>query len=256
MRAGRRFLPDRQSPRLVRARSGDRTELFTEAVGTPPPVYGERWIDSGGHSFRSFEPGRSKLSAAIVHDWKGPIPTERETWLYLGAASGTTASHIADLVGAEGRVFALERSLRPFARLLALAERWPNVLPILGDARSPREIGRFFPPVDGIYADVAQPDQVEILRRCAELALDGAGGAVLLALKTSSMGRELDAPGHLAVAERELRSVVDLAPSVRLDPFHKGHYFVGGTAGPALFGPGAVRPATASPGPRPVRRRP
>jgi fibrillarin-like pre-rRNA processing protein len=256
MRAPRRFLPDRHSARLVRTRTADRTELFTETVGAPPAVYGERWVESGGRAYRSFEPGRSKLSAAIVHDWNGPLPSEGERWLYLGAASGTTASHLADLVGPNGRVYALERSPRPFARLLALAERWPNVLPILADARSPREFSRFVPPVDGLYADVAQPDQVEIVRQCAELVLDGSGGGVLLALKTSSMGRELDAPGHLAAAERALRAVVDLAPSVRLDPFHKGHYFVGGSAKEAMFRPAAVRPVTSSRAPSPARRRP
>ncbi len=39
-------------------------------------------------------------------------------------------------------------------------------------------------------------------------------------------------------------------------PVPQGALLRRGTAGPALFGPGAVRPATASPGPRPVRRRP
>ena len=255
MRAARRFVPDRRSPRLVRSRSADRTELFTEAVVAPPPVYGERWVDTGSHAYRSFEPGRSKLSAGIVHDWTGPIPTEGERWLYLGAASGTTASHVADLVGPAGRVYALERSPRPFARLLALAERWPNLLPILGDAREPRGYGRLVPPVDGVYADIAQPDQVEIVRRNAELFLGGAGASVLFALKTASMGRDREAAAHLKAAERETALGVDLAPSVRLDPFHKGHYLVGGRARPDVFGPRTARPVTLSRGPRPARPR-
>ncbi len=253
MRAPRRFVPDRHSPRLVRTRSADRTELFTEAVGMPPPVYGERWVDTGARSYRSFEPGRSKLSAGIVHDWAGPIPAEGERWLYLGAASGTTASHIADLVGPSGRVYALERSPRPFARLLALAERWPNLLPILADAREPRTYAPLVPAVDGVYADIAQPDQVEIVRRNAELYLGRAGGSVLFALKTASMGRDRDASAHLAAAEREIAAGVDLAPSVRLDPFHKGHYLVGGRGRPELFRPRGARPVTLSHGPRPAR---
>ncbi len=256
MRTPRRFERDRKSPRLVRSRYTDRIEILTEASGPLPPVYGERWVHSGPLTYRSFEPGRSKLSAGIVHDWTGPLPSEGQRWLYLGAASGTTASHLADLVGPSGRIYALERSPRPFARLLALAERWPNLLPILADARLPRVYSRLVPPVDGLYADIAQPDQVEIVRNNAELFLEGPGAAVIFALKTASMGRDRTAPAHLAVAERELASSVELAPSVRLDPFHKGHYLVGGRARTELFGVRRSRPVTLSRAPRPARRRP
>jgi fibrillarin-like rRNA methylase len=229
VRARRKFVPDRRSARLLRANLGDRTELFTEAVGAAPPVYGERWVHDGKRSFRSFEPGRSKLSAGIVREWTGTIPRLNDSWLYLGAATGTTASHVADLVGPAGRVYAVERSARPFARLLALAQRWPNLLPILGDAREPRELSALVPAVHGVYADIAQPDQVSIVLANAELFLDGPGASVVIALKTASMGRERDPAGHLAAAERELATAVDLVPSVRLDPFHRGHYLVGGT---------------------------
>src|SRR5271170_1536686 len=208
MRAPRQFVADWKSSRLVRSRSVERTELFTESVGTPPPVYGERWVDTGSRTYRSFEPGRSKLSAGIVHDWTGPLPLEEERWLYLGAATGTTASHIADLVGPSGRVYALERSPRPLARLLALADRWPNLLPLLGDARDPRSYGWLVPPVDGVYADIAQPDQVEIVRRNAELYLSRPGASVVFALKTASMGRDREAAGHLLAAEQEISPTV------------------------------------------------
>ena len=256
MRAPRPFVPDPRSPRLARRTREDRTELFTEASGAPPPVYGERWVSVGSRAFRSFEPSRSKLSAALVHGWTGPLPVPGDSWLYLGAASGTTASHLSDLVGPDGSVYAVERSPRSFARLLSLGERWPNLLPVLADARAPRTYSRFVPPVHGLYADVAQADQVEIVRRNAELYLRGPTAALLIALKTASMGRDREAPAHLAAAERALRSGADLAPSVRLDPFHKGHYFLGGRARPELFGGAATRPVTLSRGPRPARRRP
>lgn len=228
MRAARRLVPDPKSTRLRRARVGDRTELYTESVGELPSVYGERWVHFEGRAYRTFEPGRSKLSAGLVHGWVGPLPLPGERWLYLGAASGTTASHLADLVGPEGRVYAVERSPRTFARLLTLAARWPNVLPILADAREPRTYSALVPPVRGLYTDVAQPDQVGIVRANAELFLDTTGAAVVLALKTSSMGRHRTAAAHLAEAEGEVAQFVRRAPTVRLDPFHKGHFLLGG----------------------------
>jgi fibrillarin-like rRNA methylase len=255
MKAGRKLLPMPESPRLARARVGERLELWTEAVGSMPPVFGERWVESDGREYRSFDPSRSKLASAVLKGWTGGLPVPGERWLYLGAASGTTASYVADLVGPSGRVYALERSLRPFSRLVSLAGRWPNLLPILGDARAPRTYSGLVPPVDGVYADIAQPDQVAIVRGNAELFLQGPGTRVLVALKTASMGRELAAAGHLARSEEELRPVLHLAPSVALDPFHRAHYLVGGRVRPTLFGGGTVRPTKLSLGRSPVRPR-
>jgi fibrillarin-like pre-rRNA processing protein len=245
MRVARSLRPVRESPRLVRREGPERTDLWTETVGVPPAVYGERWIESDGRDYRRFEPGRSKLAAAIARGWTGDLPRPGERWLYLGAASGTTASHVADLVGPAGRVYAVEKSVRPFARLYALSGRWPNLLPILADAREPRTYSDLVPNVDGLYADIAQPDQLSIVRRNAELFLAGAGSPLLIALKTASMGRDRAPAGHLAHGEAELESVVDLEPSVKLDPFHRAHYLLGGRSRPALFGEpdvGTVRP--------------
>jgi fibrillarin-like pre-rRNA processing protein len=231
MRPGRSFRPYEDSPRLLEVNRAERRELWTEAVGDPPPVYGERWTDFEGRPYRLFEPGRSKLAAAVVRGWTGDLPAPGECWLYLGAATGTTSSHVADLVGPEGRVYAVERSVRPFARLLALAERWPNLRPILGDARDPLAYSSLVPPVDGLYADIAQADQLEIVLKNAELLLTGDGARLLIALKTASMGRHRSAVGHRELAERTLAETTSLFTSVPLEPFHKGHFMVGGRWG-------------------------
>jgi fibrillarin-like pre-rRNA processing protein len=233
MRAGRSFRPFEGSPRLLESERKDRKELWTEAVGELPPVYGERWTEVDGRRFRLFEPGRSKLAAAVAKGWTGDVPRPGERWLYLGAASGTTASHVADLLGPEGRLYAVERSIRPFARLLALADRWPNLLPIFADARDPASYAALVPPVDGVYADISQPDQLEIVVRNAELLLSGDGGKVLVALKTPSMGRDRTASSHREAAERSLANRLALVPSVSLEPFHRGHFLVGGRWGTA-----------------------
>jgi len=255
VRTAHRFAADPASPRLWRRQVGDRVELWTEPVGELPAVYGERWTEFDGHPLRTFEPARSKLAAGIHGGWSGPLPRAGERWLYLGAASGTTASHVADLVGPGGDVFAVERSLRPFARLDRLAARWRNLGPVLGDARTPDAYADLVPPVDGIYADIAQPDQVAIVRRNVELLARAAGAAVLIALKTPSMGRERTAPRHRERAEVELAEFVDLAPAVRLDPFQRAHYLVGGTWSPGGGGRAApvIRPR---PGTRRGPRRP
>lgn len=204
----------------------DRRSVFwTRALATPPEVYGERTAEREDGTFRRLDPARTKLGAALARGYAGRIPRAGEQWLYLGAASGTTASHVADLVGPGGAVFAVEKSVRPFARLIALAQRYPNLLPVLADARDPRSYSGAVPIVDGIYADVAQPDQVAILRENGRWFLRRSGVA-LVALKTPSMGRAAGGREHLTRAVASLSDVGEPGPPVGLEPFHKGHYFV------------------------------
>lgn len=258
MRRARPFEPV-AGTRLAVRRSEERDEWWTETVGQPPAVYGERWASFGPATFRSFEPARSKLAAALARGWDGPLPRPGESWLYLGGASGTTASHVGDLVGPDGAVYVVEKSVRPFARLVAVAERWPNLLPILDDARDPESYADLVGEVDGIYADISQPDQTGLVLRHAELYLPPRGGTVLLALKTPSLGRERGPGAHLTAAEDRLAARFDLDPSVRLDPFHRGHFFLGGRGGavarPVRTTTEPRRARSGAPA-RPFRRRP
>ncbi len=223
------------APRLFVREEDRRPVFYTATVATgDAPVYGERWIDTESATLRRWEPGRSKLSAALVRGYEARLPRPGDRWLYLGAASGTTVSHIADLVGDKGRVFAVERSLRPFARLLQLADRFPNILPIFGDARRPEAYQGDVRAVDAVYADVAQPDQVEILLANARRLL-GPDGTVLLALKTASMGRERDPRQHVEAALAQLSPMIEMDRPIGLEPFHKRHFLLAGSPTRRLF---------------------
>jgi fibrillarin-like rRNA methylase len=220
---------------LHEIREGDRIVPATEALATPPDVYGERLLPVRSGWWRRWDPYRSKMASALVNGYRGPLPQWGERWLYLGAATGTTASHLADLVGPDGAVYAVEMSLRPFSRLLRLAERYPNLLPLLGDARRPDDYSAWVPPVDGVYSDIAQPDQVPIARRNAELFLR-AGQPVLLALKLSSLGRDRNSEALAERALAELRPFRPLAPPLALEPFHRQHRFVAARVGTTSSG--------------------
>ncbi len=249
--------PDRPravAEHLYRRDEDRRPEFWTEGLGEPLSVYGERIAFVEGRPLRRWEPYRSKLGAALARGWSGPIPSAGERWLYLGAATGTTASHVADLVGREGRVYAVERSLRPFARLLRLGERYPNLLPLLADARRPEAYLDRVPPVDGLYLDVAQPDQVDLALANARHFLRGSG-ALLLALKTSSMGREKEPRGHLAEALARLEGPWEVEETIPLDPFHKRHYLIGARPTRALLAAPSAPGVTRRAAPRAGRER-
>ncbi|HTT26453.1 MAG TPA: fibrillarin-like rRNA/tRNA 2'-O-methyltransferase [Thermoplasmata archaeon] len=231
-------------------------EYFTRALGTTPSLRGEPLVEVEGRPFRRFEPTRSKVAAALVLGWDGPIPGNGEAWLYLGAAAGTTASHVADLVGATAPVYAVEPSVRPFLQLLAIAETYPNLLPILGDARRPESYGGTVPLVDGIYCDVAQPDQPEIVAANAAAFLRP-GGRVLFVVKTASLGREPNAAAGLRQALDRLPDSLRPVASRSLEPFHRRHYLVAaehaGTSSsvpppPPRPAGGRIRPRSVRPG--------
>jgi fibrillarin-like pre-rRNA processing protein len=246
-----RLSPVRGEPRLFSREEDRHLAYFTLAAADDGrPVHGERLVVTNDGVFRRWEPSRSKLAAALAKGYVGALPRLGESWLYLGAASGTTASHVADLVGPAGTVYAVERSLRPFARLFGVAQRYPNLLPILADARHPLTYEGDVPMVDGLYADVAQPDQVGLFLDNAREFLRPTGSA-LLALKTASMGRGREARGHLEAAEATLRASFDLDRAVALEPFHKRHYLLSGAPTRALFrDPDPVTPRTPGRGPR------
>ncbi len=89
--------------------------------------------------------------------------------LYLGAATGTTVSHVADIVS-EGLVYAVEFSPRSMRDLVRLCERRNNIIPILADAAKPEEYAPLLEPVDLVYQDVAQRDQARIaMDNCSEV---------------------------------------------------------------------------------------
>ncbi|HUI38382.1 MAG TPA: fibrillarin-like rRNA/tRNA 2'-O-methyltransferase [Thermoplasmata archaeon] len=236
-----RYRPLPGSPRLWRRTTDEPPSFWTEALCDPPSVYGERIAFALSTVLRRWDPSRSKLGAAISKGWDRLLPTAGERWLYLGAATGTTLSHVADLVGPSGAAYGVEKSVRPFAKLLRLAERYPNIGPLLADVRRWTEYAEWVPPVDGLYVDVAQPDQVAIARENARVFLKP-NALLLLALKTASMGRELSARQHLERAVRELEGGIEVEEALPLDPFHRRHFLVGGRATPALFEAAVSRP--------------
>ena len=150
-------------------------------------VYGERLVRFKGEEYRLWDPFRSKLAAAIINGLdKVPILPKQKV-LYLGAASGTTASHISDIVGEDGQVYCVEfasRSLRDLVNNVC-ASRY-NMVPILADARLPETYSRMVERVDNIYCDVAQPEQARILADNSDMFLTEMGW-ILLAIKAQSI---------------------------------------------------------------------
>lgn len=87
--------------------------------------------------YRVWNPFRSKIASAVVSGVRNIYMEPGSKVLYLGGASGTTVSHVADLVGPTGAVYAVEFSKRSGRDLVNMAKKRTNVIPIIEDARHP-----------------------------------------------------------------------------------------------------------------------
>lgn len=190
-------------------------------------VYGEQLIRVGNIEYRAWSPFRSKLAAAVVRGMRSMPISKGMKVLYLGVASGTTCSHISDIVGNEGHIWGVDFAPRPLRSLIEnLASSRRNISPILGDARRPETYSPLVPLVDLIYVDVAQPEQSIILSRNAEFYLRP-GGWALLAIKSRSI--DVTKPPeevYKAEVEELERRGFKILEVVELDPYERDHAMV------------------------------
>ena len=151
-------------------------------------AYGESLPREGGIEYRRWDANRSKLAAYLKcggHVW-GFRATS--SVLYLGAGSGTTASHVSD-VCREGTITAVEISARAFRDLLRLAENRTNLVPVLGDATKPEAYGGRLGAVDVLYQDVAQRDQAGIFLKNIRWIAPGGTGYLMVKARSEDMAQ-------------------------------------------------------------------
>ncbi|MFH1785668.1 MAG: fibrillarin-like rRNA/tRNA 2'-O-methyltransferase [Candidatus Micrarchaeota archaeon] len=187
-------------------------------------VYNERTIKEGEKEYRVWDPFRSKLSAAIKNGLKTfPFVNDAKI-LYLGASTGTTISHVSDIVGEKGEIYSVEISSQCLRSLIQLSDRRNNIIPIQGDARQPQEYSEVG-EVDVIYQDVAQPDQDALLIKNAKMFLKK-NGIAMICIKSQSIDVTKDPKVIFAEVIKRLETVFDIVEKIKLEPFDKDHLFV------------------------------
>ena len=203
-------------------RKGKRTSLYTQNLVPGKKVYGEDLVTMEGVEYREWNHNRSKLAAAILKGSPNIGMRKGDTVLYLGASSGTTPSHVSDIVGKKGFVFALDFAPRVVRQLVYLCEERENITPILGDANKPDTYADKVCLVDVVYMDIAQRNQEEIFLKNCKAFLKKEGYA-LLAVKA----RSIDVTKKPRQIFEKVRKVIEkeltIIDSRILDPFEKDH---------------------------------
>ena len=201
--------------------------LATRNLALGRTVYGEKLVRFKGVEYRIWDAFRSKLAAAILKDLSFVPIKPRSKVLYLGAASGTTASHVSDIIGEDGHVYCVEFASRAIRELVnnVCAYR-PNMLPLMEDARFPERYAMFVPKVDVVYCDVAQPEQAKILADNADLFLKP-NGWTMLAVKAQSIDVTKE---PLEIYKHEINVLKNrgfqIEAVVHLEPYDKAHAMI------------------------------
>jgi fibrillarin-like pre-rRNA processing protein len=194
-------------------------KLYTANLIPGQQVYNESLVPIANTEYRSWNPYKSKLAAAIKNGLQG-CPIKRDSnILYLGAATGTTVSHISD-IATDGIIYAVEISAGAMRKLLLVARQRHNIVPILGDAKKPRQFETSVSAVDVLYQDIAQRDQIDIF--CTNMTtFHAVHGIIMVKARSIDVSRK---PGSIfADVKTRLQQYFTVMESVSLEPFSLDH---------------------------------
>ncbi len=204
--------------------SRDRSEkLITRNLVPGTKINNEKLLTISNEEFRIWDPFHSKLAAMIL---KGSSLSVRKdsTFLYLGAANGTTVSHVSDMVET-GMVYAVEISPRAMKDLIRVSIPRKNIVPILADAMNPGSYQNMVPEVDFLYQDIARREQAMIAIRNAELFLKK-DGILMLIIKARCIDSIKKTKDVFKAEIKKLECIFKVRQLFDLEPFHKDHIAV------------------------------
>ena len=201
-------------------------KLATENLVPGNQVYNEKLLNVKGVEYRIWNPFRSKLAASIMNGLKDFPFNKKSDVLYLGGSTGTTISHISDIIGQSGTIFGIEHASRVARDFLdRVASHRKNIVPIIQDARKPEEFFSVYKKVDTVYVDIAQPDQTDIAIENCKLYLKS-GGYIFLVIKTRSIDVTKDPKRVIKNEIKKLESLFEIKQTIDLQPYDKDHAMV------------------------------
>ncbi len=195
--------------------------LYTVNLTPGKTVYSERLVKYNNTEYREWDPHKSKLAAAIKKDLNQMGLEKSHNVLYLGASTGTTVSHVSDIVGKEGFVFAVELAPRVTRNLVFLAQERKNIAPILADASKPETYFHRIQPADFLYQDIAQKNQAEIFLKNMEFLKQSCFG--ILCVKSRSIDITKKPSVVFAQVRKKLDKELKVVDKRHLSPFQKDH---------------------------------
>ena len=198
-----------------------RRSLFTVNMNPGKVVYGEKSVRERGVEYREWDAARSKLAACILNGVDNIDLKEGDYVLYLGCSTGTTVSHVSDIVGDKGVIYAVDLAPRVMRELIFLAEDRKNIIPLLADANHPWKVLPFVSQVDFLYQDIAQKNQVDIFLK--NLIFLKKGGQAVLCVKARSIDTTRRPKSIFNEVREQLKKSLKIIDLKTLEPYQKDH---------------------------------
>uniref|UniRef100_A0A2K5C480 Fibrillarin n=1 Tax=Aotus nancymaae TaxID=37293 RepID=A0A2K5C480_AOTNA len=201
--------------------------LLTKNLVPGESVYGEKRVSipegDDKVEYRAWNPFRSNLAAAILGGVDQIHIKPGAKVLYLWVASGTTVSHVSDIVGPD-----IEFSHRSGHDLINLAKERTNIIPVIEDDWHPHKYRMLIAMVDVIFADVAQPDQTRIVALNAHTFLCN-GGHFVISIKANCTDSTASAEAMFASEVKKVQQE-NMKPleQLTLKPYERDHAVVVG----------------------------
>ncbi|MCH8003038.1 MAG: fibrillarin-like rRNA/tRNA 2'-O-methyltransferase [Nanoarchaeota archaeon] len=202
----------------------DGNKLYTVNLTPGKKVYDEQLIKQNNIEYREWDAYGSKLASAILNGSKNIFLRKDDVVLYLGSASGTTVSHVSDIVGKDGFVFAVDVAPRVMRDLIFNLESRKNIAPILEDANKTKNLLEKISIVDVIYQDIAQKNQVEILIKNINMFLKKDGYAIV-AIKARSIDVTKNPKQIFKEVREKLEKELIIVDYRTLEPYQRDHCF-------------------------------
>jgi len=200
----------------------ERKRLFTINLVPGKKVYDEALVAQSGIEYREWDPYSSKLAALIMNKCQNIFIRKDDIVLYLGSSTGTTVSHVSDIVGKDGFVFAVDLAPRVMTSLILNLEGRKNIAPIMESANHIEKLAERASAVDVLYQDIAQKDQIRIFLKNVNAFLKKDGYA-LLAVKA----RSIDVTKKPRLVFNDVRQHLEKEMTIvdyrELEPYQKDH---------------------------------
>tara|TARA_Y100000310_G_scaffold47186_1_gene43786 strand:- start:14799 stop:15467 length:669 start_codon:yes stop_codon:yes gene_type:complete len=196
--------------------------LYTLNLAPGKRVYDERLVKQNNIEYREWDAYGSKLASAILNGCRNIFLRKSDVVLYLGSASGTTVSHVSDIVGKEGFVFAVDVAPRVMRDLVFNCSERKNISPILESANHIEKLIERVSMVDVIYQDIAHKDQVDIFLKNINTFLKKEGYAII-ALKARSIDVTKYPKQIFKEVKERLEKELTIVDYRDLEPYQRDH---------------------------------
>ncbi|MBN2065406.1 MAG: fibrillarin-like rRNA/tRNA 2'-O-methyltransferase [Candidatus Thermoplasmatota archaeon] len=196
------------------------TENLTECKGVK--VYNEQLRTVKGKEFRSWNPYRSKLAAALLNGIQAPPIKQDSAILYLGAATGTTVSHLSD-IACGGILYAIEFSPVAVKHLVTAMNKRINVVPVLADANHPDRYAAIVSSVDFLYQDISQRNQADIFVHNAQQYLKPGRRGIIMVKARSIDVSITPKQAYQHVIDHLKEQGLKIIEVIELSPYEKDH---------------------------------